>query len=402
MPNSLSLSLSLGFVLSHGETPQHGIKSISFGPGYCKRDSTLDWNCKKIAERSLIQSHSLRLYEDLFLWSNKARLGFVICEENCVGLFAFLLICILFWGQYTRIASFGTAKLDGHQIRCAYLSNGSAIVILTGMETQFIIATVLIFCLVFSPVFPCNATRFGQRDLNSVLGFVDSGRDLILAVDGSAPSWLEIALECGVDFDEDSWKNRSSLYYSKGLVLKVLHASPSAYSANPESKLSSPPSLTGSITSLVSGVSGTLLPDLLDLDVELNVQIPVQFLEVVHTTSFATLDLCLLKLRTNFFHYYSSTRSHRLHTPVSVEGIEASPEFGSNGKAFICRSPFSLSSSRVSYSMYLGPSYAFRYYNCMLLVLVQPSLLHSLALQLDYSLNAVSEGTKFVLKFTSV
>ncbi|KAF9616538.1 hypothetical protein IFM89_029999 [Coptis chinensis] len=247
-----------------------------------------------------------------------------------------------------------------------------------------------------------------------------SERDLILAVDGSASELVrEIATECGVDFDEDSkavvinhgsfangdhmliasdafidfmmsfWgrKNRSSYTIPRdwSCIQSFLHASPSAYSANPESKLSSPPSLTGSITSLVSG---TLLPDLLDLDVELNVQIPVQFLEVVHTTSFATLDLKLIGLI--------------VFTLQFVEGIEASPEFGSNGEAFICRSPFSLSSSRVSYSMYLGPSYAFRYYNCMLLVLVQPSLLHSLALQLDYSLNAVSEGTKFVLKFTSV
>ena len=35
-------------------------------------------------------------------------------------------------------------------------------------------------------------------------------------------------------------------------VLKVLSASPSAYSANPKTKLSSPPSLTGSAISLVS------------------------------------------------------------------------------------------------------------------------------------------------------
>ncbi|KAH7517876.1 hypothetical protein FEM48_Zijuj09G0110500 [Ziziphus jujuba var. spinosa] len=39
---------------------------------------------------------------------------------------------------------------------------------------------------------------------------------------------------------------------TSSLVLKVLSASPSAYSANPKSKLSSPPSLTGSAISLVS------------------------------------------------------------------------------------------------------------------------------------------------------
>ncbi|OAY76766.1 Dolichyl-diphosphooligosaccharide--protein glycosyltransferase 48 kDa subunit [Ananas comosus] len=39
---------------------------------------------------------------------------------------------------------------------------------------------------------------------------------------------------------------------ANSLVLKVLSASPSAYSANPKTKLSSPPSLTGSAISLVS------------------------------------------------------------------------------------------------------------------------------------------------------
>jgi oligosaccharyltransferase complex subunit beta len=39
---------------------------------------------------------------------------------------------------------------------------------------------------------------------------------------------------------------------SNSLVLKVLSASPSAYSANPKTKLASPPSLTGSAISLVS------------------------------------------------------------------------------------------------------------------------------------------------------
>lgn len=45
-----------------------------------------------------------------------------------------------------------------------------------------------------------------------------------------------------------------SLNPASSLVLKVLSASPSAYSANPNTKLSSPPSLTGSAISLVSVV----------------------------------------------------------------------------------------------------------------------------------------------------
>ncbi|XP_010425395.2 PREDICTED: dolichyl-diphosphooligosaccharide--protein glycosyltransferase 48 kDa subunit-like [Camelina sativa] len=43
-----------------------------------------------------------------------------------------------------------------------------------------------------------------------------------------------------------------SLNPTNSLVFKVLSASPSAYSANPSSKLSSPPQLTGSAISLVS------------------------------------------------------------------------------------------------------------------------------------------------------
>ncbi|KAE8695179.1 Dolichyl-diphosphooligosaccharide--protein glycosyltransferase 48 kDa subunit [Hibiscus syriacus] len=45
-----------------------------------------------------------------------------------------------------------------------------------------------------------------------------------------------------------------SVNATNSLVLKVLSASPSAYSANPESKLLNPPSLTGSAISLVSVV----------------------------------------------------------------------------------------------------------------------------------------------------
>ncbi|KAF9620256.1 hypothetical protein IFM89_010991 [Coptis chinensis] len=151
--------------------------------------------------------------------------------------------------------------------------------------------------ILFSP----TVQKFGgSLDLNSVLGFVDSGRNLILAVDESASDLVkEIATECGVDFDEDSGavvidhgsfadgdhmliasddfidsdvilgkeKIEAPVLF-KGIghalnpvnsqVLKVLSASPWAYSANPESKLSSPPSLTGSRISLVSVVQTTL------------------------------------------------------------------------------------------------------------------------------------------------
>ncbi|KAF6168273.1 hypothetical protein GIB67_014508 [Kingdonia uniflora] len=64
-----------------------------------------------------------------------------------------------------------------------------------------------------------DATEFGgSLDVAAVLDFVNSGHDLSIT------------------------------------VLEVLSASPSAYSSNPKSKLSSPPSLTGSAISLVSVV----------------------------------------------------------------------------------------------------------------------------------------------------
>ncbi|KAF9612420.1 hypothetical protein IFM89_039453 [Coptis chinensis] len=140
----------------------------------------------------------------------------------------------------------------------------------------------------------------GALDVRAVLEFVDSGRDLVIAADGSASDLIrDIATECGVDFDEDSeavvidhtsyavldGEGDHSLIASdefiqsdvilgskkieapvlfKGightlnaansLVLKVLSASPSAYSTNPETELSSPPSLTGAAISLVSVV----------------------------------------------------------------------------------------------------------------------------------------------------
>ncbi|XVF61972.1 hypothetical protein PTKIN_Ptkin08bG0178500 [Pterospermum kingtungense] len=151
--------------------------------------------------------------------------------------------------------------------------------------------------IIFSP----NTERFGgSLDLTAVIDFVDSGRDLIVAADASASDLIkQIATECGVDFDEDSsamvidhksyaisgtegdhtliasddfiqsdvilgktkieapvlFKGIAhSVNAANGLVLKVLSASPSAYSANPKSKLSSPPLLTGSAISLVSVV----------------------------------------------------------------------------------------------------------------------------------------------------
>ncbi|XVF17825.1 hypothetical protein REPUB_Repub10bG0158000 [Reevesia pubescens] len=140
----------------------------------------------------------------------------------------------------------------------------------------------------------------GSLDLAAVLDFVDSGHDLIVAADSSASDLIKnIATECGVDFDEDSsamvidHKNHAisgtegnhtliasddfihsdvilgktkieapvlfkgiahSVNAANGLVLKMLSASPSAYSANPESRLLSPPLLTGSAISLVSVV----------------------------------------------------------------------------------------------------------------------------------------------------
>nr|XP_010923440.1 dolichyl-diphosphooligosaccharide--protein glycosyltransferase 48 kDa subunit [Elaeis guineensis] len=149
--------------------------------------------------------------------------------------------------------------------------------------------------ILFSP----SIQRFGgSLDQNAVLEFVDAGHDLILAADSSASDLIRgIATECGVDFDEDSEAvvidhtsyavsemegdhtlitsddliqsdvilgdrkiEAPILFHGIGhsvnpansLVLKVLSASPSAYSANPKSKLSNPPLLTGSAISLVS------------------------------------------------------------------------------------------------------------------------------------------------------
>ncbi|KAI3451740.1 hypothetical protein Pfo_008405 [Paulownia fortunei] len=149
--------------------------------------------------------------------------------------------------------------------------------------------------ILFSP----STDRFGgSLDMEGVLDFVDSGHDLILAADSNASDFIRnIAAECGVDFDEDPSAmvidhtgyavseiegdhtliasddfiqsdiilgNRMieapvlykgighSLNPENSLVLKVLSASSSAYSANPTSELLSPPSLTGTAISLVS------------------------------------------------------------------------------------------------------------------------------------------------------
>ncbi|XWS45370.1 hypothetical protein CRYUN_Cryun15aG0131000 [Craigia yunnanensis] len=151
--------------------------------------------------------------------------------------------------------------------------------------------------ILFSP----STERFGgSLDSAAVIDFVDSGHDLIVTADASATDLIKnIAIECGVDFDEDSsamvidhksyaisgtegdhtliasddfiqsdailgktkieapvlFKGIAhSVNAANGQVLKVLSASPSAYSANPESKLLSPPLLTGSAISLVSVV----------------------------------------------------------------------------------------------------------------------------------------------------
>lgn len=151
--------------------------------------------------------------------------------------------------------------------------------------------------ILFSP----STKQFGGNlNLGGVLEFVDSGRDLIIAADGNASDLTrDIATECGVDFDEDgeavvidhssyavsdaegdhtliasdgfiesdaivgSKKIEAPVLFkgightlnaANSLVLKVLSASPSAYSAKPRTELSNSPSLTGSAISLVSVV----------------------------------------------------------------------------------------------------------------------------------------------------
>ncbi|KAL3538944.1 hypothetical protein ACH5RR_002310 [Cinchona calisaya] len=151
--------------------------------------------------------------------------------------------------------------------------------------------------IIFSP----SVERFGGSiNAAAIMEFVDAGHDLILAADESASDLIrEVAIECGVDFDEepgavvidhtsyavsamdgdhtiiaaDDFIKSDVILGSKtieapvlfqgishsvnpasNLVLKVLSASPSAYSANPKSKLLNPPAIYGSASSLVSVV----------------------------------------------------------------------------------------------------------------------------------------------------
>ncbi|XP_059433890.1 dolichyl-diphosphooligosaccharide--protein glycosyltransferase 48 kDa subunit [Corylus avellana] len=156
---------------------------------------------------------------------------------------------------------------------------------------QYLYDGLILFC-------PTTERFGGSVDLAAILDFVDSGHDLIVVADTNASDLIrEIATECGVDFDEDAAAMvvdhtsyavsetegdhtliasddfikadvilggkkieapvlfqgiGHSLNPANTLVLKVLSASPSAYSANPKTKLANPPSLTGSAISLVS------------------------------------------------------------------------------------------------------------------------------------------------------
>ncbi|KAH9624665.1 hypothetical protein KSS87_001675 [Heliosperma pusillum] len=108
-------------------------------------------------------------------------------------------------------------------------------------------------------IFAPTVDRFGGSvNQAAVLEFVDSGRDLIVALDVNSSDFIrEIATECGVDFDEAPVLFRGigqSVNPSNNLALKVLSASPSAYSSNPSKKLANAPLLTGSSISLVSVV----------------------------------------------------------------------------------------------------------------------------------------------------
>ncbi|KAK9678231.1 hypothetical protein RND81_11G197900 [Saponaria officinalis] len=140
----------------------------------------------------------------------------------------------------------------------------------------------------------------GSLKLSDVLDFVDNGGDLILAANANASEFVRsVASECGVDFDEDSSAMvvdhtsysvseiegdhtliasdnliksdvilgrekieapvlfrgiAHSVNPANSLVVKVLSASPAAYSSKPNSKLSKPPAITGTSISLVSVV----------------------------------------------------------------------------------------------------------------------------------------------------
>ncbi|EFJ17342.1 hypothetical protein SELMODRAFT_114688 [Selaginella moellendorffii] len=140
----------------------------------------------------------------------------------------------------------------------------------------------------------------GSLTSEAVLDFVDSGHDLILAANSTTSQFIRnLAAECGVEFEEDfdsvvidhlsfddardakdhSLLATKSLIKSKvilgakeiqapilyrgighvvspanSLAIKVLTASSSAYSANPNAVLASPPALTGTSIGLVSVV----------------------------------------------------------------------------------------------------------------------------------------------------
>ncbi|KAI5071585.1 hypothetical protein GOP47_0013836 [Adiantum capillus-veneris] len=151
--------------------------------------------------------------------------------------------------------------------------------------------------IVFSP----TTEKFGGSvDAASIIDFVDSGRDLILAGDvGMSDVIRDIAYECGVDFEEepdavvldhfnfvsaksdidhslisaDSFIASSVILGEAGIqapvlfhgvahsvppandmVIKVLTGSPTAYSANPRVHSKEPPTLTGSSVGLVSAI----------------------------------------------------------------------------------------------------------------------------------------------------
>ncbi|KAL2905614.1 Dolichyl-diphosphooligosaccharide--protein glycosyltransferase 48 kDa subunit [Bienertia sinuspersici] len=152
--------------------------------------------------------------------------------------------------------------------------------------------------ILFSP--SADSIGDGSLKLKDVMDFVDSGHDLILAANANASDFVRnVASECGADFEDataavvidhtsysvseidgdhsliasDTFIKSDVIFgrenieapvlfrgighsvnAASSLVLKVLSASPAAYSANPNSKLSKPPVLTGTSISLVSVV----------------------------------------------------------------------------------------------------------------------------------------------------
>lgn len=150
--------------------------------------------------------------------------------------------------------------------------------------------------ILFSP--SAESIGDGSLKLKDVLDFVDSGHDLIVAANANASDFIRnVASECGVDFEDDASAMvvdhtsyavseiegdhtliasdnfiksdvilggekieapvlfrgiAHSVNAASALVVKVLTASPAAYSAKSNSKLSKPPALTGDSISLVS------------------------------------------------------------------------------------------------------------------------------------------------------